>query len=74
MKGEKVSKVLWNNYQIRVLEDAQIKDKEWGRRNHGHIFSKINKPQNQGTQRTPNRMNLKHTHTQAQTHTWTHQN
>jgi len=25
VKGEKVSKVLWNNYQIRVLEDAQIK-------------------------------------------------
>ena len=31
-------------------------------------FSKINKPQNQGAQRTPNRINLKHTHTQAYTH------
>ena len=65
----KLSKAFWNNYQIRELEDAQIKDKEWRRRDYGHIFSKINKPQIQGTQRTPNRMNLKYTHTQAHTHT-----
>ena len=65
----KLSKAFWNNYQIRELEDAQIKDKEWRRRDYGHIFSKINKPQIQGTQRTPNRMNLKYTHTQVHTHT-----
>lgn len=39
--------------------------KEWDRksiwRDYGHIFSKISEPQNQGAQRTPNRINLKHT-------------